>query len=90
MRMSQELTIALVRRAQFITHPGGDPMEGVAWVKSGRKYEWCYGTMRITEVPAGELSKLLKSKWKHGDDFGRLHAKRVAAAIETIRATPRG
>ena len=90
MQMSPELAIGLVRRADLVTHPGPSPEGGVSWYKSGRKYEWCYGTMRITEMPANELAKLLNSKLRRGDDWSRLHAKRVAGAVATIRATPRG
>ena len=62
----------------------------MAWVKSGKRYEWCYGTLVISELPAQELAKLLRSKWRRGEDWSRLHAKRIKIAIETIRATPRG
>lgn len=91
MRMSPELVVPMLRDARFITHPGPDPLGGVAWVcGKGLRHEWCYGTYSCRPCPPRELSKQLKSKWRRGDDWSRLHAKRVAGAIETIRATPRG
>ena len=90
MRMSEKLAATLVRRAEFITHPGPSPEGGVSWVKSGKRYQWCYGTLVIEDCPASELAKLLRSKWRRGDDWSRLHAKRKEIAIATIRATPRG
>ena len=91
MRMSPELVINLLRRCQFITHPGPDPEGGVVWICGrGLRHEWCYGTYSVGPCPPKELSKQLHSKCRRGDDWSRLRAKQIAIAIETIRATPRG